>query len=71
MLVQGCCVFSGTSLSLRAFRPSSGSERAYIFRIALLRCTFTVASAMPMSPGNLFTQATTRNLNQDLVLPRA
>src|SRR5271166_902020 len=31
-------------------RPSSGSERACIFRIALLRWTFTVASAMPISP---------------------
>jgi hypothetical protein len=48
--VQECCGFSGTSLSLSAIRPSSGSERALIFRIALLRWTFTVASAMPISP---------------------
>jgi len=37
-------------LSFSAIRPSSGSERASIFRIALLRWTFTVASAMPISP---------------------
>jgi hypothetical protein len=48
--VQECCGFSGTSLSLSAIRPSSGSERAFIFRIARLRWTFTVASAMPISP---------------------
>ena len=48
--VQECCGFSDTSLSLSAIRPSSGSERAFIFRIALLRWTFTVASAMPISP---------------------
>jgi hypothetical protein len=28
---------------------SSGSDRAFIFRIRLLRCTFTVDSAMPIS----------------------
>jgi hypothetical protein len=48
--VQELYDFSGTSLSLSAIRPSSGSERAFIFRIALLRWTFTVASAMPISP---------------------
>jgi hypothetical protein len=48
--VQELCGFSVTSLSLSAIRPSSGSERAFIFRIALLRWTFTVASAMPISP---------------------
>ena len=37
-----------TSLSLSAIRPSSGSEPAFIFCIALLRCTFTVASEMPI-----------------------
>jgi hypothetical protein len=42
--------FSGTRWSLSAIRPNSGSERAFIFRIALLRWTFTVVSAMPMSP---------------------
>ena len=47
---QEGCGFSGTSLSLSAIRPSSGSEWAFIFRIALLRWTFTVASAMPISP---------------------
>ena len=46
---QERCGVSGTSLSLSAIRPSSGSEPAFIFCIALLRCTFTVASAMPMS----------------------
>ena len=40
---------SDTRLSLSAIRPSSGSEPAFIFCIALLRCTFTVASAMPIS----------------------
>ena len=49
-LVQGCYGCSGTSLGLSAIRPSSGSERAFIFRIALLRWTFTGASAMPISP---------------------
>jgi hypothetical protein len=39
-----------TSLSLSTIRPSSGSERAFILCIALLRWTFTVASAMPISP---------------------
>jgi hypothetical protein len=48
--VQECCSgFSDTSLSLSAIRPSSGSERVFIFRIALLLWTFTVASAMPIS----------------------
>jgi hypothetical protein len=48
--LQKCCGSSGTSLSLSAIRLSAGSERAFIFRIRRLRCTFTVASAMPMSP---------------------
>jgi hypothetical protein len=48
--VQECRGFSDTSLSLSAIRPSSGSERAFIFRMARLRWTFTVASAMPISP---------------------
>jgi hypothetical protein len=37
--VQECCGFSGTSSSLSTIRPSSGSERAFIFRIARLRWT--------------------------------
>jgi hypothetical protein len=37
MPVQELCGFSDTRLSLSAIRPSSGSERAFIFRIALLR----------------------------------
>ena len=45
---SGADGFSDTSLSLSAIRPSSGSEWAFIFRIALLRWTFTVASAMPI-----------------------
>src|SRR5260221_1981124 len=42
----GCC-----SLALRvsAIRLSSGSERAFIFRIRWVRCTFTVDSAIPIS----------------------
>ena len=48
--VQECGGFSGTSLSRSTNRPSSGSERTFIFRIALLRWTFTVASAIPISP---------------------
>jgi hypothetical protein len=44
-----CRGYSNTSWSLSAIRPSSGRERAFIFRIALLRWTFTVASAMPIS----------------------
>jgi hypothetical protein len=48
--VQECCGSSGTSLSLSAIRLSSGSERAFILCIRRLRCTFTVASAMPISP---------------------
>jgi hypothetical protein len=49
-LLQERCGFSVTSLSWSAIRPSSGSERAFILCIALLRWTFTVASAMPISP---------------------
>ena len=41
--------FSGASLSMSAIRLSSGSERACIFRITWVRCTFTVDSAMPIS----------------------
>ncbi len=48
--VQECCGSTGTSLSLSAIRLSSGSERAFILCIRRLRCTFTVASAMPISP---------------------
>jgi hypothetical protein len=40
---------SDTSLSFSAIRPSSGSEPAFIFCIALLRCTLTVASVTPIS----------------------
>jgi hypothetical protein len=47
--VQERCGLSGTSLTLSAIRPSSGSEPAFIFCIARLRCTFTVPSAMPIS----------------------
>jgi hypothetical protein len=46
---QERCRVSGTSLSLSAMRPSSGSDPACIFCIARLRWTFTVASAMPIS----------------------
>src|SRR5208282_4387995 len=42
--------FSCASSSLSAIRLSSGSEWAFIFRIRLLRCTFTVLSVIPMSP---------------------
>ena len=35
---------------LDAIRLSSGSERAFILCIKRLRCTFTVPSAMPISP---------------------
>ena len=48
--VQECCGSSDASLSMSAIRPSSGSERAFILCIRRLRCTFTVASAMPISP---------------------
>ena len=48
--VQEVCGFSDTSLSLLAIRPSSASEWAFIFRIAWLRWTFTVASTMPIPP---------------------
>src|SRR3974390_1054857 len=37
------------SLSISAIRLSSGSDRAFIFRIKWLRCTFTVDSVMPIS----------------------
>jgi len=46
---QERCGSSDTSWSLSAIWPSSGSELAFSFCIALLRCTFTVASAMPIS----------------------
>jgi len=42
--------FSGISFSLSTIRQSSGSDVALIFRIMLLRCTFTVVSVMPISP---------------------
>jgi hypothetical protein len=67
---QECCGVSGTSLSLSAMRPSSGSERACIFCIALLRCTFTVASAMPISRAVCLLRRP-RDLNHDLALPGA
>jgi hypothetical protein len=41
---------SVTSWSLSAMWYSSASEAILILRMMLLRCTFTVASAMPMSP---------------------
>ena len=41
-----CCEFN---FSVSAIRQSSGNERAFIFRIRWVRCTFTVASAMPIS----------------------
>src|SRR5262249_61950262 len=40
---------SGVKLSMTAIRLSSGREWAFIFRIRLVRCTFTVDSAMPVS----------------------
>src|SRR6266850_1401327 len=45
-----CSDFSGSSFNLSAIRQSSGSDVALIFRIKLLRCTFTVVSVMPKSP---------------------
>ena len=47
--VQERCGSSGVSLSMSAIRLSSGNERAFIFRIKLVRCTFTVDSAVPIS----------------------
>ena len=41
-------VYCSLTLSMSAIRLSSGSERAFIFRIRLVRCTFTVDSAMPI-----------------------
>jgi hypothetical protein len=49
MPARECCFFPSAGLSFSTIRPSLGSERAFIFRIALLRCIFTVASAMPLS----------------------
>jgi len=49
MPAQECRGFSGVSWSFSAIRPSSGRERAFILCIALLRWTFTVASAKPIS----------------------
>jgi hypothetical protein len=46
---QELCDFSGTRPSLAAILPNSGSERAFIFRIAWLRWTFTVGSLIPIS----------------------
>src|SRR5208282_6780289 len=40
--VQERCGSSGVSLRRSAIRLSSGRERAFIFRIKLVRCTFTV-----------------------------
>jgi hypothetical protein len=42
----GCC---GFKLRMSAIRLSSGRERAFIFRIRFVRCTFTVDSATPIS----------------------
>jgi len=47
---QESCDFSDTRPSLAAILPNSGSERAFIFRIAWLRWTFTVGSLIPISP---------------------
>ena len=41
-----CCSFTPR---VSAIRLSSGSDRAFIFRIRLARCTLTVDSAMPIS----------------------
>jgi hypothetical protein len=43
-------LFSGSNFSLSTIRNSSASDDALIFRIMLLRCTFTVVSVMPISP---------------------
>lgn len=48
--VQNCYGSSGAGLSLSAIRLGAGSERALSFCIRRLRCSFTVASAMPISP---------------------
>ena len=48
--VQEVCGFADISLSLSAIPPSSGSDRAFIFRIASMRWIFTVAPAMPIWP---------------------
>jgi hypothetical protein len=40
----------GSSFSLSAIRQSSATDAAFIFRIMLLRWTFTVVSVMPISP---------------------
>jgi hypothetical protein len=40
---------SGSSLSLSTMRQSSASDAILIFRMKLLRWTFTVDSAMPIS----------------------
>ena len=42
--------FSGSSFSLSTIRQSSATDSALIFRIMLLRWTFTVVSVMPISP---------------------
>ena len=42
-------ISAGVSLRISAIRLKSGRERAFIFRIKLVRCTLTVDSAMPIS----------------------
>src|ERR1700685_1417156 len=49
-VVEGeLAISQGDRLSLAAIWPNSGSERAFNFRMALLRWTFTVAWAIPIS----------------------
>ena len=68
---QERCGFSCVSLRMSAIRPSSGSERAFIFRIRLVRCTFTVDSAIPISWAICLLKSAGSGLDHDLALTGA
>ena len=71
MSSRKCCGFSGTSLSLSAIRPSSGSERAFIFCISPAAMHLHGGFGDADIAGNLFAEAAARDLNHDLALPGA
>ena len=56
---------------MSAIRPSSGSERAFIFRIRLVRCTFTVDLSDTHIVGHLFVELAGRGLDHYLALTGA
>ena len=70
-LSQDRCGFSGASLSMSAIRLSSGSERAFIFRIKIGAMHLHRRFGDADIAGNLFVEATGRDLDHDLALAGA